>query len=567
MKYRINHIFRLALLSLVSLNFIGCNNDFEELYEGIPQGKEAYFEATIEGNTVTAKTRSYGADDGWTVTSFTSGDKVGMYSLTGRQNPENELDFSLPMNNVPMNYLGNVVSSSSVFRFGNSEVTLDPTTVASKSALMYYPYYENMPETTDKTVQPGLPLKKVDPNDGIEKYIDFMYVTSMNITNGVMSPEFRHYSSYITLMRGEGFREAKDKRVWFVLTNPVTDIRITQTSATSGFSYTLQNNPTESEEDLMIEIPGISKIPINKNCLWQCWDGKDYNNNPAQYVLLPPTNTAKYIIIQDDYGTWQHITDFYTDTPGRKYTYSGERYLMTISLKGLDVTVRTVTAEKWDDEIEITDDRAVGINNDQEYYNWVTLYNAYIDANRDASMINQLRAYGDAKTNTATGETEWTFYINNDIKFRGSSTFAKVTRLEDKIEGSSTYKNYVISKPLGTMFGEMGPKGCISSLDFNEIYLIQPDTDNQPYSPLIGIMSGGLIENCNINNAIVVSHEEVGMVAGTVMGGTISNCSFSGDAIGKNSGTLDGIQGLFGEIKGAPTLTKVSTKGLKFILN
>ena len=582
---------RLVPTVILSALVSSCNPEADLFGDPLPKGTRAYAEVKLV-NAVSAQSRaSLHAYDHWTIASFNAGDHVGMLTLAGRQNPGDAADFSLPVLNERMSYEGKAGSDS--YRFGTSGIVIDPATVNSDASIMYYPYYADMPAPEDQTGLPGLPLRRTD--GGIEKCVDFMYTmdpTSLSptvnnrlpLTTGVLTPKFYHYFVTLVLQRGEGFDHAPDQRIWIVMKNPHTDVRfkLNDYKNYNSYSYVLQYNPDAFEEqegaDLTVDLHQLpygtdagdsvgegreegEPFPVNKYALWETWEGGSLNGIISRYAVIPPREDVFFIYIQDDYGNWQKVSDFMLGD-GKQGTH-GYRYTLTIMLVGTKVVVRPVSVEKWEDEINIADIRKVGIDDYSEYYNWVSTYNAYIENDRNISYVEKLREYGDVTINTETGAMSWTFYINNDIEFRDA--FAQIKQLDDALEGSSTYTNYSISNIRNTMAEKMGPGGVIRALDFKDIYLVQPESaPAQPFAALVGEMTGGMIERCNVLNGVLVSPNEVGMIAGRATGGTVKNCNISGDVIGTS--TAEGYGGLFGTAEGnSLTVENNKTGGLQFI--
>lgn len=538
-----------------------CSDEPEILTSSVPVGVPLSAEAKIEGIEIAATRATTDNYDGWSFLNFNVGDKVGLFSLTGIENPDKEGDFSKAAKNLDMTFEGRYNGYN---RFGNSEHLMDPATLADKYCTMYYPYYEDMPtDIVGSATPPGLPLRKLDPNDGIEKCVDFLRTSSNNITitNGVLRPTFSHYFYTLVLQRGEGFRNAEDKRIWVVMQNPYTDIRVKQTTATGTYSYSQQYNPPEGE-DPMDYIEGVTKFRVNKHSVWQAWDGPDYNGIESKYVVCP-YDYIFFILIQDDYGTWQNVTDFtlYSTT---KRGYQGYRYTLTIELDGLNVVVRPVSVTKWDDEINISDNRPVGIDSYEEYLSWVATYNLYTTNQRNPEYEAELLKYGDAERNTETGEVKWTFYINHDITFPDNGMY-RIIRLDDVLEGSSTYTNYTFYNLRSTLIGEIGEKGALRALDFRDLYIIQPESETEATGAICATLNGGRVEYCNIYNGIMIGRQATGMVAGVANGGAITGCSFSGDVIGSESD--ENYDSMFGIIQLLPTITDTNSSDLKFIEN
>lgn len=562
----------LALLAIVTT--ASCATELEEPGAGNPsRGIPAVMEVTLQGIEAAATgTRiTPSTTDLWSVAAFDIGDRAAFYTQGGIQNPDDPDDFSFTASNMEM-FCQN--KSSSTYRFGNSDVILDPLTLGTFYSRLFYPYYADMPEPTDTSDKPGINLRVTDGKDGIEKCVDFMMSSTdkIAISNGAISPQFQHNFCPLYVVRGEGFRNAPDKRIWIVMREPFTDVRVTQDSPTSPYSYKLQYNPEESEEDVMTYIlPGISKFKVNKYCLWETWEGANSATNNTRYTLIPtgPSTWQKiyFVYIQDDYGNWQNVDDFYLYTSGSKQLQTGYYYTLTISLKGVDVVARPISVQEWNDEIEITDNRKMGINDYVEYASWVRIYNSYVEAGRPRSMEEELSPFGEAVYNTATEYTSWTFLINHDIKFENKTDFVQIKKLEDALEGTSSYTRYKIINPAGPLVEEMTSTGALRSLEMNELYFIQADNDSQPYSPLIRTLNGGTIENVYVTNSIMVTRQPVGMAAGRVDGGVIKDCVFSGDVIGTESVVVNGRQGLIGEAEAMPEIINVNTSSLQFIEN
>ncbi|MCH5224961.1 MAG: hypothetical protein J1D77_03135 [Muribaculaceae bacterium] len=569
------HYYISILTLLLPLVGGSCSSDVEREQ---PRNTEvtSHVEVALDDMEIYATRANKNNFDGWSIATFSTGDVVGMYATTGRQNPEDLDDFSLPIWNEKMNYEGR---TGNYYRFGNAEVVMDPTKVSTTSGYnyssMYYPHFSEMPDPNiflPSMLEKGLSLREIDPKDGIEKCQDLMITSSTRITltEGVLRPSFKHYCFNLVLQRGYGFDEPKDPRIWVVSRQPFTDARITRyqyTNTAGEFQWTLQYIPEEGENPMgriLDELPGFD---VNKYAVWQAWEGEQFKGVDSYYVLLPPKEVM-FIMIQDNYGDWHNVTDFYIGSAGSKVGTSGTRYVVSISLEGLDVVVRPVFVEKWDEELTITDQRKVGINNFGDYSEWVTLYNSYTSNNRSASLIDDLRQYGDAKDD---GDgVRWRFYINSDIDFANRADYTMIAKLEDVLEGSSTYTNYTISNVKGDLIDNMTATGELRALDFKKLYVIQKEGQDGEFGGLVNNMDDGLIENCNIINGVVVGNGPVGMLVGTINNGTIKDCNISGDAIGVKSyqnSQSNIVEGLFGTVNGYPLLENVNTTGLKFIIN
>ena len=580
-KYRV-----LAAAAAVAVAAGSCNADADDALAPASR-RNSFVEATIESWIFAYTRANRSSEDGWSITTFSQGDAAGLYCVKGIQNPDNPDDYSLPAFNAKLTFEG---MSNGKYRFGSSEVVMDTDLVNGSGnsgfSMMYYPYYADMPDYED-TSKPGIPIRILDEKDGIEKCLDFFgtYIKGDNSgstsssgwigkSNGVLTPSFYRFCSGLELQRGEGFENPADPRIWIVMQKPFTHIRVNKSTSTyNRFTYDVQYYTTESEEDLAIDIMEQYALPhdydpekqliANRHAVWQTWVGP----NKKVYVTIPPRQNIYYILIQDNNGYWQCVTDFYLGSVGSKSGTHSWRYTLKIELQGVNVVARPVWVEKWGDEVNISDERKVGIHTLDEYINWVTKYNTYTQNDRDESYVDELKKYGDVTINEVTLERKWTFYINNRIEFQSTDTFPTIKKLEDQLEGSSTYTNYEITGLRGTMVEEMADGGGIKALSFRDIYLIQRETDNAPYGALVGKMTGGTIEGCNILNSVIISENEVGMIAGEVSGGAVLNCTVSGNVIGSASVDNKGLFGKLTEGGTPPTERGNKTSGLKFITN
>lgn len=562
-----NHLYIIRLIAALSIvSMTACAELEPEVTPSkVTDGGPAVVYASI-GTIETPVTRvTKNTYDQWSTVTFNQGDVTGLYAVKGRRDDQNTEDYDNPIQNGMMFYEG---GSSNSYRFSNSDIVISPSVVSSNYSIMYHPYYEDMPDPEDDTTQTGLVLRKND--NGIEKCVDFMqtsirYSTTstssttspqLPLSNGLLKPSFYHYMSQLVIQRGEGFKGARDERIWVVLKDPFTDIRIRR--STGAYSYSLQNT-LESEN---ISLPSVSSV--DKYRVWETWEGNIYSNGEkSNYVILPPREVS-YILIQDRNGVWQKVTDFYLGTETdltSKIPTGNNRYVVNISLQGLDVVVRPVIIEEWRDPVVITDQRDAGINSMAEFNSWLALYNSYTE-DRNRANEEQLSDYGDASVNTVTGETTWTFYINVDLDFKDYPD-SKIIRLDDTLMGSSVYLNYTISNLNHPWIGQMGEKGALKALDFRDLYIVDTGGNESSTGGLVREINGGKIENCNIYNGIIVSDKPAGMISGTIENCEVKNCVISGQTIGTSTASSP-YSGLFGSDPVNSVINEVNSSELYF---
>ncbi|MCH5239049.1 MAG: hypothetical protein J1F38_02395 [Muribaculaceae bacterium] len=562
------NIFFATLLAAM----LGACSTEEPLRPGDPSSfaGPAVVEASI-GKINTVETRAtHNTYDLWSIATFSIEDNVGLYTVKGMQDPENEESYDFEVKNGKM-YFESVTGSR--YRFSNSEIILDPVKVHDNYSIMYYPYYENMPDPDDTSAGlTGIPIRVVDEElmgDKIERCLDFMetsmysYLSSgsyysstvhkLPISSGVLQPSFYHYMSQIVVQRGDGFRNAPDKRVWIVMKNAYTDIRVLHTSPTTNYTYQLQNTLDTGLEKIALPNESEPKLRVNKHRVWEAWKGNEYNGIESYYAVIPCADVA-YIFMQDDKGDWRGITNFYLDYENSnnsnitsKAAKMSCRYVVTAEMDDIQPVIRPVVIENWTDGGIITDMRDAGINSLPEYRSWVALYNTYVLNERSDEYEEPLKKFGDVVKNTTTGEASWTFYINTNLNLpEGFSD--KIIKLEDILLGSSVYVKYKFSNIHSPLIGEIGNGGVLKSLEFQDLYIIDLEDNGNSFSGgLIEDLDDGMVESCNIINGIIVSNKGAGMLAGKVKSATVKDCIISGQVIG--SETSEDFPGLFGVSK------------------
>lgn len=509
------------------------------------------------GEQAEVETRAeYNTYDNWSVAKFSIDDNTGIFSVSGMQNPDDEDKYDKEIKNGKM-YFESV--SGSKYRFSNSEIILNPQIVNANYSVMYYPYYDGMPDPYDTSETPGLPLRQYDERDEMYKCVDFMqtsmysYVSygsyysstvhKLPITSGILQPSFYHYMSEIVVQRGDGFEDAADRRVWIVMQKARTDIRVRRT--TSNYTYEFQN---ALDDGAKVSLPDAEnpKVTVSQYRVWQAWEGAPYNSKESYYAIVPP-ETVSYILMMDNTGEWRAITDFYLGFPTDVTSKAGKnncRYIVTAEMAGIQPIIRPVVILDWNDTETLTDMEDAGINSLAEYSGWVSAYNTYTSTGRPEDMEDVLKKYGSVVKNSVTGETLWTFYLNTNLNLPPGFSDVVVS-LDDVLMGSSVYTNYKISNISGAIIDKIGPNGTFKSIDFHNLYIIDLDDNVTDFTGGIAReIGGGSIENCNLINGIIVSNKKAGMVAGVVDGATINGCVISGQVVG--TGCSQEYPGVFG---------------------
>ena len=480
---------------------------------------------------------------------------------------------------------------------------------------MEYGYkYDSSSNTMVKDNNPntawGVELRKKDPKDGILKCIDFIMSTAANASDlkkGVIRGTVYHAFSELIILRGEGFKNPKnengepDYTIKVVVSNPATHARITSYNVSVTGSDKPEmvrwNSQMYWDEHYTFEGHPFSRMDART---WEAWEGAPRTNNQdneeyrAWYVVLPrphnalnnektygsqnaPGTSISYIELYDDEGYLQRVTSINlkstetsdaTKTPAMRY-----RYPIIIKTDEMGAVANPVTIDNWifdEKNNDITEKRSAGISSETDYYDWVVNYNAYIAATDNSvkeSYKETLFKYGNLINNV------WEFYVTKSIKFSSIQPL-QVNVLQDKIIGADNFNNVSLSNinvkyPL---FQKITENGAIENLDFSEITIKwpAPESGNEVASVgcIAGIITrtgdigGAQFKKCNIKNATVVSQGSgpVGIFAGEMRYGTISDSSFTGIIIGGETASEDykNILGIPPVASEAPTLDNVN---------
>lgn len=637
----------MALLALVS-----CVKEQEpqpEVFKGTP----AVVDVTLMDMEQSQTRHNVSKTDNWTTTSFAGGDRIGMMATAGLVLPDGGTGW------IKNGYLENTQAlGSSTYRFRNDNLLLNTGVMSGKVArYVYYPYTDEMPvpvqRNTNKpqtanqydnanpkspsTIDPdfqnknGLLLRRTHEDDervpeGETRCVDYMYISNINLTNGVLSGGFTHGFCELVILRGNGFDkpqtgyDARNKmnrdQIRVVLdygyTRLTLGIYLAYTTGQLSFQPTIWPGTSWSSwKDSDDKVDGLTEWEAKR---WMAWPGEQYIDSKdglpvprdAWYVILPSAHsrshpTVESIEIFNNEGTFCEVSNFdlYVDPStgvSSKPSYAGKRFTVDIMMTEHGATARPCEITDWstndgngvvkdeegnvieDKGNDITDIRTVGIKDAGVYAEWATDYQVFLNAleqkmferptTKEAldELNNQaftnLKAYGDYHIN----DGRWQFYINGEIDFDGMSSY-QVSDLQDQIGGSSQSFNYPVYNLSTTLFKKISDKGEVHHLDFENIY-IKVNQDGAA-GALTNALGGGKILNCNIlSGTLIGTSGAVGMLAGSANGGTVKGCTISGAVIGDSFGSEEGAdpyypKGLFGlEPQGALVCEDVDAKNL-----
>lgn len=553
-----NNIHNIISGVILCIGIAGCATDDPKNIAD--QGQGYSFDADIAGyGEVGTRATRIDTEDLWTWKSFTKGDKIGFYSLYGNSDaPGGNGSF----NNVPMTY--GAAQSSTRSTFYNNEIDFNTDNFVERKAFFYFPYVKNIDYDPGHTKyiddNYGFEIRKIAENeDEIDKCNDLLWIFAPSTVTGNMS--FSHAFSEIMILRGEGFKDAKDRKVKIVLDK--------------GFSHAVvDDDPGNYLKYFRLVYLEEYKKTEEECRVWYAWEGKgDYkvedrdNREPypsgyngvtfeekdIHYVILPTHRiltkpSVDYIEICDDDGRWHKVSNFvlYNQT---KTLERGQRYPLVIKIEEKEVIVQPIAIEPWEDTKLIEDNREAGINSATDLRDWLLIYKEYLSKGRPrdnevgTTYENQLKNFGDMTVpsdNSDNKEVKWTFYINTDIDDLSNILVDNqqylIARLDDTLDGlNNTIRGLSLSAPYAPSFiGEIGEKGKVVNLNFTGLNLQCTGSDDSPAGGITTVCKGK-IENCSIDGAISTTGP-VGIIAGEAFAGSsITSNTGSGLVIGSET--------------------------------
>ena len=557
MKFIKKIYFIFFILTVVAA---GCTNELPVAENYSPDAPQPLVViADIAGKTKVTSRATQGTDDEWSYTNFVNGDTMGFYSSGG-----NWLDGGTTgFNNIALQYDAVLKQFSDV----NNGATFSPTQMNGSQIYMYYPYSEKIGTT-------GFELRRKGASSGDTlRCVDFLSSYKIQI-DGILDGkhmalfgEFDHAFSELIIMRGEGFDNPPPgrERITAVLDNSITAVKV---------NIDTENGWTAVPE-LIYDDANSDKLTKEQATRWDAWHGKNYGitvqdtvGRAAWYIIVPTIGSqvgkirpgdrslVQYIELFDNEGNLQQVTALRLSGGMTKYVDAGWRYPMEISMKEMVPTVNPYTIVPWNEDVNLTDQRTRGINNMIEFEDWVREYNAYILGDTSTDRINALLKYGDLYVDEEKNNL-WHFYLLTDLNMaqydasnsddgdNSSAIYSIVPLLKDVLDGEGTtlvngvHPNHKISGLSKTLVNELqGTNGKIINIDFEE-----PDVRVNSTSPA-GIIAnsvlGGTIDNCAVTDGTLINlNGPAGFVAGSLQDGTITNCELDGYMIATGTGPDD----------------------------
>ena len=536
------NILSAVLASFVLILFASCSEDVVDdsaLYDGpIPLKIVAPINGTGNAGASTRATIT-DKDDQWSYVGFEDKDMMGFYSSRGNWEKEGGL---VGFNNLKLQY--------SAERKQFIGANFSPTHMDGSQIFMYYPYDENMEGK-------GLELRRTKEDDDTKtlRCVDLLSSNSLDLygankDNIALYGEFKHAFSELIIMRGEGFDKPHPghERITAVLNRGYTNIRVK-----------VSEDPWSCTPELVFD-PGGTLSEENAR-RWDAWQGGNYGittedeiGKLAWYIVVPtlPGNrsTVDYIELYDNEDNLLRVSSLRLSGGNSKYLDPGWRYPLEITMKELVPTVNPFPITPWNKEdVDLTDERERGINNEAVFEQWMQAYNAYLTS-PDEEIIKALLKYGDMSVDADGNNRMWHFYLLADLdlsSYAEKEGDAIIPKFGDILDGTSTtfvngkFLNHTIKGLSKTFIGNL-ENGTVQNIDF-----IEPEIKNDGSTVSVGIIANSMTDasviNCHIDSGTLYNPDgPAGMVAGSMSGGQVRNCTISGFLAAKST-SKDGLIG------------------------
>lgn len=570
---------------MITLLMVSCSNetqDAEPTYSNGASPLTVY--ASISGNASMRATQME-KDDKWSYTGFEDKDEMGFYSPQGNwMEDEGKGAFT----NQRLIYKDSKFTDPDGVEFS-------PTHMSGSQIFMYFPYSALI----DK--ENGMELRK-EEKDSL-RCIDFLSSNEINLQgvsdNGnkvALYGTFDHAFSELIIMRGEGFdNPPKGKeRITAVLHEPYTNIKINVTDTDESWSCTPE---LVYDKDVISNFKiGLTEEELKKEAQrWDAWHGGNYgitSQDPvgklAWYIIVPTLGSeigkkkagarsyVDYIELFDNEGNLYQVSSLKLSGGNSKYVDAGWRYPMEITMKELVPTVNPFRIIPWNDDVNLTDERTRGINNESEFANWVRDYNAYLLFPQEQDKIDALLKYGDTFVDAQGNNRSWHFYVLSDLNLSNyeSSTPEDeletpqnnkviIPQLHDILDGISTtlvnskFINHTITGLSKTLIDKLEYNGSIQNFDFINPEVSNDEESTVPAGIIANTMNGSntSVVNCNIDNGTLFNPGgPAGMVVGSITDGLVKDCMLSGFLSAESTATGNAAK-IAGKTFGNPTFT------------
>ena len=519
-------------------------------------------------------------DDQWSyVNYFTTGDLMGFYSSGG-----NSLEGGKGFNNLKLEY----DAGKKQFNNLTEGVEFSPSYMNGSNIFMYFPYADDIGGRGIELRREKDDNVKDENNESKRRNLrceDFLSAYSIEMSGTVDGQEmalygqFKHAFSELIIMRGEGFDNppAGKWRITAVLNVSCTHLKVNVT-----------DDPWSCTPQLVFYDDNLHGLSQDDAYGWNAWHGGNYGittqdpeGKPAWYIIVPTLPGAQrsiveYIELYDNDGHLQRVSSLqlYNNS---KSVEPGWRYPMEITMTELVPTANPTNIAPWGEDVNLTDERKRGINDESEFAQWVRDYNAYL-LSPDETKITNLLKYGDSSVDSDGNNRSWHFYVLSDLdmsKYKpydeedggtADSQTCIIQQLKDILDGTSTtlangkFLNHTIKGLSKTFIDSMEGNGSLQNFDFASPE-VRSETSETPAGILVNTMNGTSVVNCNIDNGTMFHPDgPAGMIVGSINGGMVKGCTIDGFLVAGSMAEGNGKK-IAGRAEGNPEFIDNHTSG------
>lgn len=566
MKTNIKYITLFGAIFLLLLS--ACNQ--EELWTDIPRA-DNYLQ--IEGEIVGAGviTRVVAESPlSISYTGFEDNDSIGFFSFheptcdrgSTAADHQNDDDKEY-LKNEPLAY------STRTSKFTSTTIT-NVTLSKLGVTFAYFPYAgdEKMPDNYVKQAEQGqyVPLEANDhyihifKDDG--RIEDFLTATKRQYAD--VNYKFDHQFAMLLLFLGEGFEPDTEG-------NETLTVHLTEKILGAHVTRKWVNNIIIPESFIFT----VDKVPVNESSKYSFGHAAFTAPRTDKYVLpestvertvypviVPAGVEINYIELKDKTGTVQKVKPTKEALPALE---GGWKYPLTIEMTGIAPTIYPHEIIPWNEQEEIEVKQLPGIYNTDDFATWLELYNRYAPRGMTGMSkkdSEELERFGEYKDGTEPGTTiGWTFYLRNNVDCSritiNDGTLIKVLDDGVTLDGG----NYILTNlmldfehkiPADGKVGMIGEikGGTLRNLRV-EFVTVRNQQESIPSGCIAATVSGGLIQNCTVRQAAMMCRGgTAGILAGSMTGGTVSDCKWHGMVQAAQSQVEDIYKGVVGEMSG-----------------
>lgn len=515
MKNTLIYSFSWMILSAL---LASCSNEAEE------QPANVHSRLTLYANIIPANngTTRAGTDiTGKSYNTFSSGDKIGLYSKDGNLNGGG-------FNNISLS-CGKIEGNHSVFIADNLNIDYNRFSPAAA----YYPYDEEM-ETANYA---GTEIRD---NDGYVEDFLLIFSNSLTVGSGYLSGGFEHAGARVIITLGEGFDKVTDQEITLTMNQPFKYFKVVDGDRPDGTYYKVPTYVPDPKGDQTL--CDFKTYPVVENgatkyyaILPSCSNHIAQKDENGGFVLdddgsiksaLSITAGVVSVTLKDNDGITRTIS---TKDLNVSELWRGNNYRLTIEMVNLVPTIYPHSIEPWG-ETTITTEKD-GINNLDDLQLWMQAYNQ----NRSPSNT-VLESYGSFNGSEENGQ--WSFYLSGDIDCSSISNVAVfLDDFQDKLDGRGyTLSNITLTS--GTDGGagfvkRLSGDAVIENLNIEKITV--NDTGGKSIGTIASVISGGTIKNCTVEGLNIVGSNYAGALAGEMSSGSVTGCTFIGTVAGRRN--------------------------------